>query len=180
MSPPGTPRGLGHADSLKAGFFKERVDVPHLRKSFNPRPRAGETALTNERRRQPRPAIHRMQYHPRKRHDLVVQTFQSHPRPPPGLAEEAVALAKRNRGRSHHANPDRLLAMPKQGDESHEAEVMASVMPPRKVRPIRYRSGGEVDVLKEADPPFFFRAGSVSFSASDRRQSICPSKRQTI
>lgn len=54
--------------------------------------------------------------------------------------------------------------MPENGDETDNADGVRAVMPPSKIRPVAFRSGGEGQLVEEAD--FFFFAGVVEASAS--------------
>jgi hypothetical protein len=70
-------------------------------------------------------------------------------------AEESVTLLESQRRRGEDADADGVVVMPEEGDETDDAYVVGAVMPPSKVRVVRFRAGGDVEVGEERELFFF-------------------------
>jgi len=100
------------SDAHETGPFEKRIHVPHLRQGFDPRPRAEFATAADERSRDSRSAIDRMQHHPGEIDQLAVERLQLDPRPASRQSEVTMSLPQRQRRASEQTDADRPLTVP--------------------------------------------------------------------
>lgn len=145
-----------HSDPLESGTLKKGMDLPHLAHRFDPGKRAQLARSPDKGRGQSGSAIGRVNHDPLQRDELLIEGQHCRPVPPPLMPEELVPRSKRAGRSNEQADPDRLIAMPKQYTELHQADLVAAIMPPSEVRPVGLGGEAEPEFAMEGDRGSFF------------------------
>ena len=149
------PLNLDAADSLKSCSFKKRIHLPHLRHRFNPGPLATLATEPHKPTRQTCSPILRHNHHPRQRDQLPIQCPATQLAATSRQPKEFSPQAQRKSRRAEHTNPNWLLPVPQQRHILDEADVMRSIMPPSKIRPVDSGRFTGPDLPGKTDPFFF-------------------------
>jgi hypothetical protein len=158
--------GLTFPEIEEPGFLKEGVELPHLGERFDPRPGNMLATGANKRSRQPGSSIRGMDHHTGQSTELPINGLEAGSCPAAGKTKVLVPQTQREWSTGKHTDAYRFVEMPENRDEADNADGVRAVMPPSKIRPVAFRSGGEGQLVEEADL-FFFTAG-MGASASRR------------